>query len=665
MPVLINEIADAPNSNGTSSGTQPPGANGSIQAHEFVVKVNGTEISRDAAGDIVELTVENSLHLPDLCTIQFNCWDGQKQEFKWLDDDTFAVGNKIEIKGGYGSNLSTLFFGEITGLDMDLSALNPPTFLVRALDKSHRLHRGRKSRSFVQVKDSDLVEQLAGEAGLTVGKIDQTSGVHDWVFQNNQTNWEFLNARANRAGFRLYVEGDGILNFRRVVDDAPDTVSVRWGDELRSFRPRISAGHQVNEVKVRGWDRQKKQVILGSSQKAADSQGGRIAKSAFGPSEMHIVNRPIFSQEEATVLAQSVLDNISGEYLEGDGLCDGMPALMPGKLIEIGNCVPKYNGKYFVTSTTHTFTPAEGYTTLFSINGKRSGNLLSALTGGGGGGTGASAGASDGGNGGGGSDGSTSIGIGIVTDNNDPLKQGRVKVKYPWNSDNDTSDWASIAVPMAGGGRGFYFLPEINDEVLVGFEHGDIRRPYILGALWNGVDAPPEGNDVAVVNNQVVHRIIKTRIGHTILLDDTDGTGEMKMTTNGGHFLTLNDRDKNITAQTTSGHKVLLDDQNNKIVIVDSSGNNSITIDTNSSNIECVCAQDFKITATGKVIISGNAGIEISTPMQAKMSGQTGVEVSGLTVDVKADAELTLKGAMASLSGDVETTIKGTMVMIN
>ena len=631
MPVQIDEIAASP----AQGGANGSGGQMHTQAHEFVVKVDGAEISRETISDLVELTIENSLQLPDLCTIQFHCWDSQNLDFKWIDDDTFAVGKKIEVKGGYGDQLGTLFQGEITGLDMDLSALNPPTFLIRALDKSHRLHRGRKSRSFVQVKESDLVRQLAGESGLTLGTIDETTGVHAWVFQNNQTNWEFLYSRAHRAGFRLYVEGDGVVNFRKVEETGEAAVSVRWGDALRSFRPRVSAGHQVDQVKVRGWDRQQKQAIVGVSTHAsgvpqigANTQGGEVAQTAFGSSEMHIVDRPVYSQEEAQVLAQSVLDDIAGEYIEGDGLCDGTPALMPGKWIEIGNSVPKYNGKYYVTSTTHAFTPAEGYTTLFSVSGKRSGSILSTLN--------DTAGGTR-------SDVGGNIVIGIVTDNNDPLKQGRVKVKYPWNSDNDTSDWTSMVAPMAGNGRGFYFLPEVDDEVLVGFEHGDIHHPFVLGVLWNGKDLPPEGNDVAVVNNQVVHRIIKTRIGHTVLLDDTDGTGEMKMTTNGGHFLTLNDRDKNITAQTTSGHKVLLDDQNNKIVIVDSSGQNSITIDTNSNNIECVCLQDFKITATGKVIISGQQGIDISTPLQMQLKASA-------SMDVEASGPMTIKGAVVQIN---------------
>lgn len=632
MPVAIDEM-DVSAPSGSASGE---GAGSlSFQAHEFVVKLDGADLGQQTMDDVVELTVENSLLLPDLCTIQFHCWDSQNLEFKWLNDDMFAVGKKIEIKGGYGSQVSTLFIGEIVGLDMDLSALNAPTFLLRALDKSHRLHRGRKSRSFVQVKDSDLVRQLIGEAGLTHGTIEETTGVHAWVFQNNQTNWEFLYARAHRAGFRLSVEGDGKVNFQKVTDDGTVAVTVQWGNQLRSFRPRVSAGHQVNSVKVRGWDRQQKQTILGESTHASgvpqigtNTQGGEVASTAFGSSEMHIVDQPIYSQEEANVLAQSILDDIAGEYIEGDGLCDGNPALMPGKLIEIGNSVPKYNGKYHVTSTTHTFTPAEGYTTLFSISGKRSGNMLSTL---------------EDKTGGARSDVGGNIVIGIVTDNNDPMNQGRIRVKYPWNSDNDTSDWAPMIAPMAGNGRGFYFLPEINDEVLVGFEHGDIHYPFVLGALWNGVDLPPEGNDVAVVGGQVVHRIIKTRIGHTILLDDTDETGEMKMTTKSGHFLTLNDRDKNITAQTAGGHKVLLDDQNNKIVIVDSSGQNSITIDTNSSNIECVCAKDFKISATGKVIISGTAGIEISTPAQMQLKATA-------TMDVEASGPMTIKGAIVQIN---------------
>ncbi|MDQ3855312.1 MAG: phage baseplate assembly protein V, partial [Chloroflexota bacterium] len=108
--------------------------------------------------------------------------------------------------------------------------------------------------------------------------------------------------------------------------------------------------------------------------------------------------------------------------------------------------------------------------------------------------------------------------VGLVTNNQDPDGLGRVKVKFPWLSDEDESSWARIVTPMAGNDRGLYFLPEVDDEVLVAFEHGDVRFPYVLGALWNGKDKPPESND----DGRNDQRTIKSRSGHIIRLDDGD-----------------------------------------------------------------------------------------------------------------------------------------------
>ena len=99
--------------------------------------------------------------------------------------------------------------------------------------------------------------------------------------------------------------------------------------------------------------------------------------------------------------------------------------------------------------------------------------------------------------------------------------QGQVKVKFPWLA-SDESAWARLAAPMAGAGRGFYFLPEMNDEVLVAFEQGDINRPYVIGCLWNGRDAPPEpASNVVGAHGKVNQRILKSRLGHTITIDDS------------------------------------------------------------------------------------------------------------------------------------------------
>jgi uncharacterized protein involved in type VI secretion and phage assembly len=190
--------------------------------------------------------------------------------------------------------------------------------------------------------------------------------------------------------------------------------------------------------------------------------------------------------------------------------------------------------------------------------------------------------------------------VGIVTNNQDPDGMGRVKVKFPWLSDQDESWWARIATVMAGSGRGSYFLPEVNDEVMVAFEHGDVRFPYVLGALWNGKDSPPTTNS----DGQNNIRVIKSRSGHVVRLDDTNG--------------------------------------NEKIEVIDKTGSNSITIQSSDNSIT--------ITANGTVKIVGQS-IQITS--QAAITIQAGTSLSAnasTTMDLESNAPMTIKGAMVSIN---------------
>ena len=191
--------------------------------------------------------------------------------------------------------------------------------------------------------------------------------------------------------------------------------------------------------------------------------------------------------------------------------------------------------------------------------------------------------------------------VGVVTNNKDPDKLGRVKVRFPWLSADNESYWARIATLMAGNDRGSVFFPEVGDEVLVACEHGDIRFPYVLGALWNGADLPPYDNADGANNL----RLLKSRSGHVIRLDDTSGS--------------------------------------EKIEIIDSSGNNSIVINTADNTITIAANADITIRSqSGKLQLSGN-GIELTS--------QAGVTVQATqNVDVQASAQLNLKGALVNIN---------------
>ncbi len=190
---------------------------------------------------------------------------------------------------------------------------------------------------------------------------------------------------------------------------------------------------------------------------------------------------------------------------------------------------------------------------------------------------------------------------GIVTNNHDPDGLGRIKIRFPWLSDDNETDWVRIATLMVGGQRGSFFLPEVGDEVLVVFEHGDINRPIALGFLWNGVDNPPESNS----DGQNNIRKIKSRSGHEIVFNDDDTA-----------------RQEKIEIHTNGGHRIVLDDSagGEKIEIVDKSGSNKMTID------------------------SVQNAINIESAMQLKIKGNI-VEIEGTTsLTLKSNAVLTIQG---------------------
>src|SRR6266567_4467404 len=139
---------------------------------------------------------------------------------------------------------------------------------------------------------------------------------------------------------------------------------------------------------------------------------------------------------------------------------------------------------------------------------------------------------------------------GIVKNLDDPGGQGRIELQFPWLSDSLRSSLAPVASALAGKERGAFFMPEIDDEVLVAFEHGDINHPFIVGFLWNGVDTPPE------TTNQ--NRIIKTPGGHQLRFEDTDGAKKVILKSNGGHEIEINDAAETVTIKTTSGNQIIV-----------------------------------------------------------------------------------------------------------
>lgn len=552
--------------------------------NHFLIRVDGELVPTQLMDDLIDVVVDSNLHLPDLFMIRVH-----DESLEWIDRGPFSLGASVEIGvvPQDGGEEQELIKGEITALEPDFAEGTHAALTVRGYDRAHRLHRGTHSRAFTQVTDSDLASRIAQEVGLRAD-VESTSQVYEHVIQYNQTHMAFLRSRARRIGYEVYVR-DRTLHFKKPNNQPSGTpLELEWGDQLKTFRPRLTLIEQVDEVTVKGWDAKNKAEIMGSANRSTATpeigepqSGTEAASEAFGAGQRIVVNWPVSSQAEADAVAQSLYDEICGSFIEAEGRCTGQPALKAGMMVQLNALGDKLSGKYFVTSATHIYSAQGEYITEFKVHGRRPDTLRRLLV--------DESGETPG-----------NVVTAIVTNNKDDDDQGRVKLKYPWLSDDVESGWARVLGTGAGDERGFYCLPEVNDEVLVTFEHGDINRPLVIGSLWNGVDKPAVSIQEAVKDGKVHTRAFKTRQGHALTFVDDSGAL--------------------VRLETASGHALLLDDENT-LVELKTQGGITLTLNDQDGSVTLNCQGNLKIEAQQAITIQAGSNLEISANGNVAIKG--------------------------------------------
>lgn len=533
------------------------------------IKVSGQSVQAEVMTNLSEAVIDQHLSLPDMFTLRF-----YDPDCNLLDDGPFELTKEIEIvaEAPDGSEVD-MMRGEITALEPDFGAGMVMELVVRGYDKSHRLYRETKSQAFLNIKDSDLAQQIASAADLQAD-VEPTSTVYDHVIQDNVSDLAFLRQRAWRIGYECFVR-QGKLVFRK-PPRGNTAVSLKWGDDLLTFQPRLTLAEQVSEVIVRGWDANKLEPIVGQAENGRyapqlenGKKGSQLAQP-FGKGKLTIVNQPVVSQAEADLLAAARMDELSGAFVQAEGELLRRPDVQAGQWINLEGLGKRLSGQYFVTAATHIYNH-EGFQTRFAVRGSRSGHLaeppMQSLQ-------------------------QRWPGVvpAVVTNTEDPNDWGRVKVKFPWMTDEAESDWARVACPGAGNETGFYLLPAVGDEVLVAFEQGMFGRPFILGGLWNGQHAIPP--DSAAVSG-------------------TDKPSVQTWHSRAGHKITLNDVDEKIEIISKGGITVLIDDANS-LVSLKCSGDISIKAD---GKLTAEAGGDLKIKAGGN--------LDIDATGQVNVKGQT------------------------------------------
>jgi phage protein D/phage baseplate assembly protein gpV len=564
------------------------------------VGIDGTAIREDLRREIVEAWVDDHLVLPDSFLVRFRFDDPAM----W-DNLRARIGQEIEIRSGaLGESAdATLVKAEITSIEA-IFEHGKRYLIIKGYDASHRLQSGRKTRSFNNVSDSDLARRIADDAGLDVGTIESTTTVHDHVSQINTTDWDFLRTRAQEIGYKVGVR-DGQFTFVSadgsgggaggggVLGGAGGGAELTVGQGLLMFRPRVTGAQQVSQVEARGWDMNRKEAV--THEASAETTSVTLDESGWTPSALAdtfggpsylTCELPIATDAEARSVAEATVEDISSSFAEAEGTAEGNPRLVTGGTVTISGSGP-FDGEYLVSHTRHRF-DEDGYHTDFEVAGRQERSLLG-LT----------------------SLGATGHGappiygavVALVTNAQDPENLGRVKLKFPWLSEDFESDWARVSYPGGGPDRGFLCVPEVDDEVLVMFERGDMRRPYVIGGLYNGVDAPPSDGYV----------------------DSSDGAIKVRRW------------------RSTSGHMISLDDNSDQEAIVLTTGDEAYTIKISKADDE------ITIISNGKIVIES----------------QSDLELKGTNVKIEAQSSLEMAGGNVKLEGQGQTEVKGGIVKIN
>jgi phage protein D len=350
------------------SATWVPGP--ATEIPDFSVRVNGATLPQQALADIRAVTVEEDLDALNMFSLELTNWDDEKLQVSWSDSRQFAIGNEVEVWLGYVDDLHKVLLAEITGLEPAFTTDQPPMLTVRGYDHRHRLARGRRTRTFAQMKDSAIAAQVAREAGLRAQAKD-TQTTLPFVVQSNQTDWEFLRQRAGLHGFEVYVR-DKTLYFQPSGHAARASVRLSVGEDVSEFTPRLSSLGQEGQVVVRSWDVKRKQAIVGSAgvgqESAMDGASGpKAANRAFGRASTVIVDQPVRSKAEADQIASGRFGELALAYVQGTVACAGRPQLHAGMVVHIDGAGRTFSGPYYVTSVTHTLRQDQGYRTSFTV----------------------------------------------------------------------------------------------------------------------------------------------------------------------------------------------------------------------------------------------------------------------------------------------------------
>lgn len=339
----------------------------------YKIKLNGTELSKDFMTSVEGVSVEDEINLPAMFSIKLNMLDGKNGKWQGIDLKAFKPGDKINVLVGLDKTES-MISGEITSLDLELGEHS--ILEIRGYDMLHRLRMGTRSNSFTKKKDSEIASAIAKEHGLTP-VVDDTKTVYPYIFQNNQSNYEFLLQRAARIDYEVYAEDKKLYFVKSRAKKPPELPELTYKKDFDQLSLELRALTRGSKVEVRGWDVKDKKEIEVAAKKGDETtkmdgkeSGFELSAKALEESPIAIHAENLVDRSEAQSVAIAAYNSLLREFITGEGKCDGNPLLRAGKAVKLKGIDERFSGTYYIVSTVHTINK-EGYKTTFKV--KRTG----------------------------------------------------------------------------------------------------------------------------------------------------------------------------------------------------------------------------------------------------------------------------------------------------
>jgi Rhs element Vgr protein len=564
----------------------------------FTTKIDGEAVPRSIG--ISSAVVSREANRIPFCRLIIYDGEASKSDFPAANGNLFVPGKELELWAGFSSDEELIFKGIIIKHSIKLRKDTSPLLEVVAKDAFVKLTTQTKNKYFVEKSDKQMIEELADEAGLTADVGDTGAALKEMV-QYHSTDWDFMMMRAEANGMICFCE-DGKLVAQKPNLTAETSLELLFGATLLEMDAEQDARQQFAALHAQTWSHADQELVEVEASAPQMNEAGNISADDLAlvtKNEKKIVQHsgavpePQLQQWADAQWMRSKLSKI-----RGSAKFRGYAAVKPGQMISLNGIGERFSGDVYISgirhelfggewSTTAQFgLDAESFAEKFPNNVLPASGFVPAVKG---------------------------LHAGVVTDLEDPQNEFRVKVKIPTVSMQEEGMWARMMMPDAGNNRGFFFRPEVGDEVLIGFLHEDPNYAVILGALHSSAKAAP-----LTQSNDNHEKGLYTR-------------SEMKWV--------WNDEKKSFTTETPKGKKIVIDEDAGKIEIADENSN--------------------------KIIMNAD-GITIEAAKAVTIKAGTDLKLQSMNAEMKADVNGKINaGASMELSSGGSTAVKGATVMIN